>query len=291
MEKEERRRGRSRAKEQLQKRNYRPLAMILSLVLVVGCAAGGTLAWLITKTDPVVNTFTYGDIDLKLEETKVNEKGQPVDEDGNVVDEDGTPAKTTGGNDYEMTPGEEYLKDPAVTVLAGNEACWLFIKLEESGGVTITNGDGTTTTYDFEDYLTYAVAEGWTELKLTDAEGKAVEGIYYRYVGEDTDDTEITYPILGYFNEENVFVLNKIKVLDTVTKEMLNALDNNGEANAEDVTYPSLAITAYAVQYSGFEPEVSEGAAESTAEQINAAALKAWEAVEKQNAENTPVNP
>ena len=45
------------------------VAILLALVLAIGCAVGGTLAWLISKTDPVVNTFTYGDINIGLEET------------------------------------------------------------------------------------------------------------------------------------------------------------------------------------------------------------------------------
>lgn len=253
------------------KRRSHPLALILALVLLVGSVVGGTLAWLITDTEPVVNTFTYGDIDLKLEETQADEKGNPVD-----ADEDGNPDKTTTGNEYEMTPGEEYLKDPSVTVLAGNEACWLFVKLEEKGGVTIQNADGSSTTYDFNDYLTYAVADSWTQ--LLDENNAPVEGIYFRQVEEDTDDTEATYEVLKD---------NKISVKDAVTKDMLNALDNNGQ-DVASATYPSLSITAYTVQYSGFEAEVSEGSTESTAEQLNAAALKAWQAVE---AQNTTANP
>lgn len=257
------------------KRNYRPLALILALVLLVGSVVGGTLAWLIADTDPVVNTFTYGDIDLKLEETKTDEKGNPVT-DGN-----GDPVKTTEGNEYEMLPGEEYLKDPAVTVLAGNEACWLFVKLEENGGVTIVGGDGSTTTYDFGDYLTYTIADGWTQLYADGdfgEEGSEVEGVYYRFVAEDTDDTEAAYEILKD---------NKISVLGTVTKDMLNALDNNGQDTAT-ATYPSLSVTAYAVQYSGFEAEVSDGADSATNEQVNTAALRAWQAVEAQSATTEP---
>lgn len=234
------------------KSNYRPLILVLAMALLVGSMVGGTVAWLIADTDPVVNTFTYGDINLKLEETKTDEKGNSVDEDG-----DGTPDKTDDGNEYEMIPGKDYLKDPTVTVLAGNEACWLFVKLEKKGGVTITDGDGNTTTYGFDDYLTYEVAEGWTQ--LMDASGEAMEGIYFRYVGEDTDGIKAAYEVLKN---------NVISVPGTVTKDMLNALDD------ADATYPSLSITAYAVQYSGFEAEGSEDG------QKNAAALNAWQAVE-----------
>ena len=266
----------------VKRHKFRPLVLFLAMVLVTCCVAGGTVAWLIADTDPVVNTFTYGDINLKLDETKLNDNGNPVDADGNPVDQDGDgipegiPAKTTAGNDYEMTPGKEYLKDPAVTVLAGNEACWLFVKLEESGGVTINDGAGGQTVYDFDDYLDYAVADDW--IPLTDASGAVKEGIYFRYVDEDTDGLEASYQVLKD---------DKITVLPAVTKDMLNLLDNNGQ-NKDQATYPRLSITAYAVQYSGFEAEVSEGAIEPTTEQLTAAALLAWQAVEEQNSAANP---
>ena len=257
------------------KRRFRVLTLVLATVLIAEGMVNGTFAWLIADTDPVVNTFTYGDINLKLDETKTDEKGNPVDEN-----EDGNPDKTTEGNDYEMIPGEEYLKDPRVTVLAGNEACWLFVKLEETDGF-ITNADGSTTpTGAFRDYLDYTIGSGWTQLYedgYFGIAGHEIKGVYYRFEDEDTDDTEVAYPVLKD---------NKISVKREVTKEMLNALDNNGQA--EKVTYPSLSITAYAVQYSGFEAEVSDGATSATDEQVNTAVWKAWQTVEAQNTTTTP---
>lgn len=262
------------------KRKLHVLTLILASVLIVGGVVSGTVAWLIADTKPVVNTFSYGDIDLILEETKTDEDGNPVDEKGNpIVDNDGdgvpenTPAKTTEGNEYAMIPGEEYLKDPTVTVCKGNEACWLFVQLDEIDG-SITNADGSvTSTGAFRDYLDYTIGDGWTQLYKDGAFGKddqRVEGVYYRFVGEDTDDTEVAYPVLRN---------NKIIVKGEVTKDMLNVLDDNGRA--EKVTYPSLSITAYAVQYSGFEAEVTEGATSATDEQVNTAVLRAWTAVGK----------
>lgn len=258
------------------KYKLRVLTLILASALIVGGVVSGTVAWLIAETTPVVNTFSYGDIDLELEETETDEKGNPVDKDG-----DG-PDKTTEGNSYEMIPGKEYLKDPTVTVLAGNEACWLFVKLDEIDG-SINNADGSvTSTGAFKDYLTYTIGDGWTQLYQEGAYGKddqKVEGVYYRFVGEDTDDTEMAYPVL---------LDNKIIVKGEVTKDMLNILDDNGQVDKTKVTYPSLSITAYAVQYSGFEAEVTEGAESATNEQVNTAVLKAWNAVETQNATTNP---
>ena len=78
---------------------------IVAVVLVLCCAIGGTLAWLTAKTDPVVNTFTVGDINIELTETTTN---------------------------YKMVPGNTISKDPKVTVKANSEACWLFVKVEKS---------------------------------------------------------------------------------------------------------------------------------------------------------------
>ena len=45
------------------------IALILALVLTLGGVIGGTVAWLVTSSAPVVNTFTYGDINIELDET------------------------------------------------------------------------------------------------------------------------------------------------------------------------------------------------------------------------------
>lgn len=102
---------------------------LLALVLVLGCAVGGTIAWLTAETDPVVNTFTVGDINITL-------------------------AETTSG--YKIVPGVDIAKDPKVTVLKNSEACWLF--------VTVTPSDDFKS---LDDYLTYSVADGWTKLENT----------------------------------------------------------------------------------------------------------------------------
>lgn len=93
----------------------RAFIALLALVLVIGCVAGGTVAWLVAKTDTVVNTFTYGNINIAL-------------------------AETTGTN-YKVIPGTVIEKDPKVTVKAGSEACWLFVKVEESGTFVADQGD------------------------------------------------------------------------------------------------------------------------------------------------------
>ena len=48
----------------------RAFIALLALVLVIGCVAGGTVAWLVATSDTVTNTFTYGKIDITLTETE-----------------------------------------------------------------------------------------------------------------------------------------------------------------------------------------------------------------------------
>lgn len=213
--------------------SFRALAIALVVVLLCGSVIGGTVAWLIDQTNPVVNTFTYGDVNIDLDES-----------DTGLDDDD-----SEDTNDYEMVPGEVITKDPKVTVFTDSKACWLYVKLVESD--------------NFDDFMEYEVEDGWTQLK--DASGNDVEGVYYRQLDEVVDEDVVC----------GVIKNNEVHVKGSVTKEMLNALDPEGE----EANYPTLTVTAYAVQYSGFEPEVTEGATAPDAEQINAAALKAWEQI------------
>lgn len=208
------------------------ITLTLAAVLLLTGIVGGTIAWLVDKTDPVVNTFTYGDINIDLEET-------PTPDDDDDPDT----------NEYEMIPGEEITKDPKVTVNTDSKASWLFVKLVKSA--------------NFDDFMEYEIAEGWTQLK--DDQGNDVPDVYFREVDEVVSE-DVVYEVIKD---------NKIHVKETVTKEMLNALDPEGAA----ATYPTLTVTAYAVQRSGFEPEISEGATAPTDEQIVAAAYEAWKVI------------
>lgn len=161
---------------------------VVALVLVLCCAVGGTLAWLTDTTDPVTNTFTVGDIDIDLTESD--------------------------HLDLKMIPGRTITKDPKVTVKAGSEACWLFVKVERSA--------------NFADFLTCEMADGWTALTGED-------GVFWREVGAVTADT--------FFE---VLKGNKVTVQNTVTKEMLQGVK-------EIAKRPTMTFTAYAVQKEGFD--------------------------------------
>lgn len=176
----------------------RLFVLMLALVLVLGCAVGGTVAWLVSKTDPVVNTFTYGDINITLTETK------PANQQAKII------------------PGVDIEKDPKVTVKAGSEACWLFVKVEEEGTFVA-------------DKVTYSVADGWTQGDDTDIPAN----VYYREVGAVTADTDF-YVLNG----------NKVTVSNSLTKE-----------DIANITQPKLTFTAYAVQKDGMNTAAAAWAA------------------------------
>lgn len=111
-------------------------------------------------------------------------------------------------NNFKMIPGYDIQKDPKATVLAGSEECFLFVKLEKSA--------------NFDDFMTYEMADGWTALT-------GVDGVYYREVR--TANIGTAYSVLKG---------DKVTVEGKVTKAMMEGLSAN--------TLPTLTITAYASQ-------------------------------------------
>lgn len=109
--------------------------------------------------------------------------------------------------DFKMIPGYTIAKDPKATVLSGSEECWLFVKLEKSA--------------NFDSYLTYDMADGWTLV-----EGQT--NVYARKV--ESADIGTAYSVLKG---------DQVTVKGDVTKDMMTAAANN---------QPTLTITAYASQ-------------------------------------------
>ena len=134
------------------------LALILTVVLILGGVVGGTVAWLIANPDPVVNTFTYGDINIDLEETDTN------------LDEDDDP----NTNEYEMMPGQEIVKDPKITVKAGMEPVALEVMDNTPNGSEerpfVINEDSLTVTVPAGETYHFTLFGGYNRtLHVTDA--------------------------------------------------------------------------------------------------------------------------
>ena len=120
-------------------------ALIAAIVLVIGCTAGGTVAWLVSKPNPIVNVFTVGNINAELAETATA---------------------------FKIVPGVDIVKDPVATVKAKSEDCYLFVQLTEANWPAFTFTEAGSTTRKVK----YDIADGWTKLE---------DGVYYRMVTKD----------------------------------------------------------------------------------------------------------
>lgn len=155
------------------------LIVVLCAVLLVTGTVAGTLAWLSVQTAPITNTFTIGQIGLTLDETT--------------------------RSSYKIVPGVDIPKDPTVTVAAGSETCWVFVKVEETG-------------WD-DDILQYAMADGWKQVPDQ-------SDVYYRMVAT-SDDEQVFHVLEG----------DKLYVPNTVTEsDLLNF--------APTMTFTAYAIQA-----------------------------------------------
>ena len=117
----------------------------------------------------------------------------------------------TETTDYKMVPGNTIAKNPTVTVKADSEACWLFVKVTEST--------------DLKNFITYAIAEGWTALP-------GVDGVYYREVPASAADQ--TFSVLAD---------DAVTVKSDVTRTMLETAKTDA---------PTLTFKAYAIQRDHF---------------------------------------
>lgn len=149
------------------KKKFIVLTVTVGVLLLA--VVGGTVAWIVDHSNEVVNSFTVGDVSITLTETT--------------------------GDKYPITPGLTLEKDPTVTVKAGSDACYLFVKIEKSS--------------DFDTFMTYHLTDGWTLLSEAD-------GVYYRLLPKTERDT--AYPVLKNHH---------IRVKETVTEEELDAVRVN----------------------------------------------------------------
>ena len=199
----------------MKKKAVKLLSILLAAALLIGASIGGTLAYLSAKSDTVVNTFTVGNINIKLEETDATHNNDKYEKS------------------FKMIPGQVYLKDPVVTVEGGSEACYLFVKIDE----TCTVAKGTEGTYNFSDFIDYGiVGETWESVPGT-------TNVYYTTV--DAVSGNQAFPVLKNIytgTDKQTYANGSIIIKDTVTKEMMDAVQ------ADLSKAPKLTFTAYAVQ-------------------------------------------
>ena len=197
------------------------------VLLTVCCAAllvcvtiGATVAYL-TSTDEVKNTFTVGNVQIKLDEAKANP-------DGSLVEN----ADRVKANSYKLLPGHTYNKDPMVTVLNGSESCYVkmtvtFTKANELDAIFAPDGADMTSIFKGYDSANW-IAKGNT--KDTTTNTRTYEFWYKETVAAPTADVALDA------------LFDSITVPSTITNTQL--------ATIKDMT---ITVNAYAIQADGFQ--------------------------------------
>ncbi|MGN1019022.1 MAG: SipW-dependent-type signal peptide-containing protein [Aristaeellaceae bacterium] len=195
------------------------LLLACSAVLLVCLSVGATLAYL-TSTDEVVNTFTVGNVQIKLDEAKANTDGSLVEGAARVK-----------ANTYHLLPGHTYNKDPMVTVLKGSEECYVkmtvtFSDAKELDAIFAPAGADMTSIfvgYDATSWIAKDVTKDET------ANTRTYEFWYKETVAAPTADVALDA------------LFDKIVVPGTITNAQL-----------ESIAGMTITVNAYAIQADGF---------------------------------------
>ena len=201
------------------KTKSKALLLTLCAVLLVAASVMGTMAYL-TSTDEVQNTFTVGQVSIKLDEAKANT-------DGTLVEG----ADRVKANSYKLLPDHTYNKDPRVTVLKGSEPSYVkmtvtFSKANELDAIFAPDGANLTSIFNGYDATNW-IGKGNT--KDAAANTRTYEFWYKETV--DAPDADVALDAL----------FDSITVPGEITKEQL--------ATIKDMT---ITVNAYAIQADGF---------------------------------------
>ena len=194
------------------------MLMTLCAIILVVATVFGTMAYL-TSTDEVVNTFTVGNVAIKLDEAPVDGNGKATT--GDRVKE----------NSYKLLPGHTYNKDPMVTLLAGSETSYVkmtvtFSKANELDAIFAPSGADLTSIFNGYDSANW-IAKGNT--KDATANTRTYEFWYKEAVGAPTADVALDA------------LFDSITVPGTITKEQLDTIKGM-----------TITVNAYAIQADGF---------------------------------------
>ena len=240
---------------------------IISVVLVMALAIGGVLAYL-TSTAQVTNTFTVGDVDITLDEAI-------TDDEGKAVDPDDPEQRTEEGNEYHLIPGQEYDKDPTVTVKEGSEESYvrMILTVHNASAVQAIIGNDVHKLNDYADLFAGWDTEKWLYKGFeedTVANTISFEFRYFETVDASDAEEDVKLPAL----------FTQLVIPGTLNNDELNALygeDGVDPENAENPNDVKIVVEGHAIQAAGFEADAEK---DMTAEDA------AWAAFDQQMADN-----
>jgi len=98
------------------------LIMLVCTLIIVSGVTFGTIAYL-TDSASITNHFTIGNVDIIVDEDKVDENGDRTPVDPN--NPNGPFLRTEYGNEYPLIPGSVHYKDPTLTVIKGSKESYV----------------------------------------------------------------------------------------------------------------------------------------------------------------------
>lgn len=170
----------------------KPLLIVVAMILVCVLTVFATIAYLTGKSNVATNTFTVGDVQITLDEAKVDVYGV---KDGNV--------RTSTGNEYKLLPAHTYDKDPTVYVTAGSEKAYVRMFVAISDIADVKAAFGSVTIDETSYFLPQNFVQGWdgskwvTTNKIVEDNGVAYyEFRYYTAVDALEADDDVALPAL-----------------------------------------------------------------------------------------------
>ena len=197
--------------------------LVASLTFIAITSTILTFALLTFETETLHNTFTVGQVSLKLDETDVDQNGTPIPNAGRVL-----------GNEYKLIPGKEYIKDPTMTVMSGSETSYVRLL------VTITKAKEIKEVFG-SNFLPEKYVTGWDKTKWVSTSIK------------ENDNNSITYEfryyqvVTGYVNGNKQ---------DIVLEPLFNKFTAPSELTSEDLKKIEgfeIKVVGHGIQASGFK--------------------------------------
>lgn len=205
-------------------KNLKKILLIgLCVAAVIGATVAGTVAYL-TDRASAVNTFTVGQVDITIDEAKVDPDGTPVPGADRVTE-----------NTYHLIPGQTYIKDPTMTVDKNSEEAYVRMLVtvncaSQLDAVFAPSGANLTSIFNGYD------AANW--IYETETRDTLSNTITYEFRYKETVDPDGTSDV----------VLDAL--FDSIT--IPGTLDGDDMKSIEDLT---ITVVGHAIQKAGFDTD------------------------------------
>ncbi len=205
-------------------KNLKKILLIgLCVAAVIGATVAGTVAYL-TDRASAVNTFTVGQVDITVDEAKVDPDGTPVPGADRVTE-----------NTYHLIPGQTYIKDPTMTVDKNSEEAYVRMLVtvncaSQLDAVFAPSGANLTSIFNGYD------AANW--IYETETRDTLSNTITYEFRYKETVDPDGTSDV----------VLDAL--FDSIT--IPGTLDGDDMKSIENLT---ITVVGHAIQKAGFDTD------------------------------------